>query len=332
MRTGLGGVEQRRLLARPAQRSLARRAPALSGVSVSELHAPGARRRRRDVRVPEEPGAGRQAEPAARASLSVRPAGGARGLARALLSAGPLRDRRGEIAAVEPRRLPGRDARSLQRLPLAPQRVRRDRRPARPRRRPDPDPELVRALAHGQRRGRRRRLVRSARSSALLKSGVSARGSVQGPMAEVVARSTAIPERRRSRGDGRATCGACRTPERPRRVDRVDSARRRPCASARGAKLYTTHCAACHGERGRRRRRRLSGAGRQPRGHDLAAGQPRPHRPARRLRADDRRAIRARSACRRSRRCYRTSDVADVLSSLRASWGHRAARRCRRST
>ena len=41
----------------------------------------------------------------------------------ARFEADPARDRR-----MEPRRLPGRDARPLQRLPLAPQRLRRDRR------------------------------------------------------------------------------------------------------------------------------------------------------------------------------------------------------------
>ena len=68
-----------------------------------------------------------QAEPAARAALSVRPAGGARGLARALLSSGAFEPDPAQVAAVEPRRLPGRDARPLQCLPLAPQRLRRDR-------------------------------------------------------------------------------------------------------------------------------------------------------------------------------------------------------------
>jgi len=83
---------------------------------------------------------------------------------------------------------------------------------------------------------------------ALLKSGMSARGSVQGPMAEVVARSTqflseadlesmatylrSLPEggdaSRRASGDGDAAA----------------------VPSEAGAKLYTTHCAACHGDRG----------------------------------------------------------------------------------
>jgi cytochrome c553 len=99
-----GGMEQRRLLARPAQRPLARRAAALSRLSVPELHASRARRCRRDVRVPEELGAGGQAEPAARAAISVRPTGGARGLARALLSSRPssrptARSRRSGTAA-----------------------------------------------------------------------------------------------------------------------------------------------------------------------------------------------------------------------------------------
>ena len=81
----------------------------------------------------------------------------------------------------------------------------------------------------------------------MLKDGVSGRGSVQGPMAEVVARSTqylsdddlqamaaylcALP----AAGDKGTPATERATPEVP---------------SARGAKLYETHCAACHGERG----------------------------------------------------------------------------------
>jgi len=83
---------------------------------------------------------------------------------------------------------------------------------------------------------------------ALLKSGVSARGSVQGPMAEVVARSTqflndddlgAMATYLRSLPDGA---------DAPRRAtgDNDGGAVR----SEAGAKLYTTHCAACHGDRG----------------------------------------------------------------------------------
>ena len=100
------------------------------GVPVSELHPPDARRCRRDVRVPAEP-ARRSRKPNRphALALSVRPAGGAGGLARALLSARrAFETDSAQIAAVEPRRLPGRGARPLQRLPLAPQRLRRDAR------------------------------------------------------------------------------------------------------------------------------------------------------------------------------------------------------------
>ena len=83
---------------------------------------------------------------------------------------------------------------------------------------------------------------------ALLKSGLSARGSVQGPMAEVVARSTqylsdddleAMATYLRSLpGEGAVSGGAGR-----------ESAPT-PVAAEVGAKLYATHCAACHGDRG----------------------------------------------------------------------------------
>ena len=73
---------------------------------------------------------------------------------------------------------------------------------------------------------------------ALLKTGVSARGSVQGPMAEVVARSDAVPERRRPRGDGGVPAGACRDGRR-RAAPRDRRQRRRADARASaGAKLY----------------------------------------------------------------------------------------------
>ena len=83
---------------------------------------------------------------------------------------------------------------------------------------------------------------------ALLKSGVSARGSVQGPMAEVVARSTQFL----SEDDLEAMAAYLGSlPDGP------DASRRAPgdsdatsVPSEAGAKLYTTHCAACHGDRG----------------------------------------------------------------------------------
>ena len=66
---------------------------------------------------------------AARAALPVRHAGGAGGLARALLPARrPCRADPAQLGRVEPRRLPGRGARPLQRLPRA--RATRSARPA----------------------------------------------------------------------------------------------------------------------------------------------------------------------------------------------------------
>ena len=93
--------------------------------------------------------------------------------------------------------------------------------------------------------------------------------------------------------------------------------------SEAGARLYTTHCAACHGDRRRRRRRRVSGARRQSRGRDAppanlvhmvlrggfaptTPGNPRPYGmpPFATVLSDE--------------------QVGQVLSHLRASWGHRA--------
>ena len=83
---------------------------------------------------------------------------------------------------------------------------------------------------------------------ALLKSGVSARGSVQGPMAEVVARSTqflseadleAMAAYLGSLPDSRdASSGASRDGEAA------------PTSTEKGAKLYATYCAGCHGDQG----------------------------------------------------------------------------------
>ena len=80
----------------------------------------------------------------------------------------------------------------------------------------------------------------------LLKTGVSTRASVQGPMAEVVARST----RYLSDADLAAMADYLRSlPARPA-DSALPAAAGNEIASERGAKLYTNHCAACHGEDG----------------------------------------------------------------------------------
>ena len=154
---------------------------------------------------------------------------------------------------------------------------------------------------------------------ALLKNGISARGSVQGPMAEVVARST------RYLSDDDLGAMAAYLSALPATSDTpgAESRGTPAVASARGAKLYADHCAACHGEQGE------GVAGAYPalarnravaltppsnlvhmvlRGGFLptTAGNPRPFGmpPFATVLSDQ--------------------DVADVLSFLRASWGHRA--------
>ena len=81
---------------------------------------------------------------------------------------------------------------------------------------------------------------------ALLKTGVAAHGSVQGPMAEVVVRST------RFLSDADLAAMAAYLRDLPRASGPVHAATpATPSAtSERGAKLYSTHCAACHGDQG----------------------------------------------------------------------------------
>ena len=154
---------------------------------------------------------------------------------------------------------------------------------------------------------------------ALLKSGVSARGSVQGPMAEVVARST------RYLSDADLAAMAAYLGALPGASERAPPAddRTASVANPRGAKLYADHCAACHGERGEGvagaypalARNRAVAISPPPnlvhivlRGGfaPTTAGNPRPFGmpPFATVLSDQ--------------------DVADVLSHLRASWGHRA--------
>jgi mono/diheme cytochrome c family protein len=103
--TGLGRLVGERLLARAAQRTLARRPAAVSRVPVPELHPRRAGRLGCDVRLPAQPAAGGASQPAAHARLSVQPAGVARDLARALLQARCLHGRSGAAGRMEPGRL-----------------------------------------------------------------------------------------------------------------------------------------------------------------------------------------------------------------------------------
>jgi len=154
---------------------------------------------------------------------------------------------------------------------------------------------------------------------ALLKSGVSARGSVQGPMAEVVARST------RYLSDADLAAMAAYLGALPGASERAPPAddRTASVANPRGAKLYADHCAACHGERGEgvagaypalARNRAVAISPPSNLVHIVlrggfgptTAGNPRPFGmpPFATVLSDQ--------------------EVADVLSHLRASWGHRA--------
>ncbi len=80
---------------------------------------------------------------------------------------------------------------------------------------------------------------------ALLRTGVSPQASVQGPMAEVVLRST----QHWSESDLLATATYLKDlPVTPGPAERAEPAVLPP--GGRGAQLYAQHCAQCHGERG----------------------------------------------------------------------------------
>jgi mono/diheme cytochrome c family protein len=81
----------------------------------------------------------------------------------------------------------------------------------------------------------------------LLRTGVSARGAVMGPMSEVVSGST----QHLSEPDLRAMTAYLKALQ-PPTAERASAtpAMNATAATGPGAKLYDTHCAACHGERG----------------------------------------------------------------------------------
>ncbi|WP_428419873.1 c-type cytochrome [Methylibium sp.] len=81
----------------------------------------------------------------------------------------------------------------------------------------------------------------------LLKTGRSARGSVMGPMAEVVLRST----QHLSDADLRAMAVFLQSlPQRPARPREASTAYVAASPTSRGGKLYEQHCAQCHGAAG----------------------------------------------------------------------------------
>ncbi len=83
---------------------------------------------------------------------------------------------------------------------------------------------------------------------ALLKNGVSARGNVMGPMAEVVYRSTS----QLGEQDLQAMAGYLRTLPAAGRADAVERAE--PAVMALGRKIYADRCLDCHGAHGQGRR------------------------------------------------------------------------------
>lgn len=83
--------------------------------------------------------------------------------------------------------------------------------------------------------------------AALLQTGVAPQGSVLGPMAEVVFRSTQYL----SDADARAMAVYLQAlPQQPP-AERAPPPAPPAAAMARGAKVYEQHCAACHGDQGR---------------------------------------------------------------------------------
>jgi mono/diheme cytochrome c family protein len=155
---------------------------------------------------------------------------------------------------------------------------------------------------------------------ALLQSGISARGSAQGPMAEVVARST----RYLSEADLGAMAVYLRSLPSSAAREASPQEGAAPAPSARGAKLYGDHCAACHGEQGEG----IAGAYPALAGNRAVAISP----PANLVHVVLRGGFAPTTAGNPRpfgmppfATVLSDQDVADVLSHVRASWGQRAA-------
>jgi mono/diheme cytochrome c family protein len=81
----------------------------------------------------------------------------------------------------------------------------------------------------------------------LLRDGTSPRGSVQGPMAEVVLHST----QHLTEPDLRAMAVFLQAlPEHPSQIERQQAPATRTRLSSEGGRLYEAHCASCHGVSG----------------------------------------------------------------------------------
>ena len=222
-------------------------------------------------------------------------------------------------ARMEPRRLPGARPGPLRRLPHRPQCAGREQRHDGSVGRPDPDAELVRAVAHLAGRGGRGRLGPGARSSACCGPACRRAAPCSGPMAEVVLHSTQYL----APADLRAMAvflkslppsAAARPHRRLRRVARM---------AERGAKLYERTLRRMPWRAGPGRARRLPGAGRQSRRDAAGDSQPGPGRAVRRFRAGHRgQPAPLRHAAFAT--VLSDADVAAVLSHIRAAWGNRA--------
>ena len=129
------------------------RRPDVPGDAFCLLHQGDARGLGRHLRLHDVGAAGEPEESAARVEVSVQPARPADRLANALLQAGRVRAEHEQVGAMEPRRLPGGRPGALRDVPHGDQQARRLEDLAGVRRRHDPQPELVCALAHVEPRG-----------------------------------------------------------------------------------------------------------------------------------------------------------------------------------
>ena len=134
----------------------------------------------------------------------------------------------------------------------------------------------------------------------LLQTGVSHRGAVYGPMAEVVHNSLQYLNDEDTARDGGLPEGHRARPSPPTSQRAAADDREQP-ADQPGKTVYDKQCASCHGARGRRQAAALSAARRQPVDPDAVGGQPDPHGAQWRLSAGHDGQSAAATACRRSR-------------------------------